>query len=245
MSFNHSFQFIDRDVVDPMLQLTWTEYQKKYRVKRGDLVEIIDILACDQTPQEIDRIIKTKTVLWFVKKGGMICLDYAIGGARSVRKRCPSIQLNRIPLEEVAVIYSAAVDGFLKKKIDGKTMYTAFAICNAGGGEDFLGVPRKIRTVIDEILEHLSNTEKPMFPWQKSSFDPWSECGFRFMGSKDTKRFVDFVIQAWKENWPVPFQMYQVGAKDDCFREYYVPQMLMKCIESMPYRNQCLMYCWG
>lgn len=133
MGFEHFYQFIDRDVVDPMLRLKWTEYQKKYRVKREDVESIINWFDTAPSVEEMNRIIKTKTVLWTVKHGGLICLSDAIHCARSVKKRCPEVAIDRLRLEDVAVVYAAAVDGFLNNKIDSKTLNTAFAMGNQHG----------------------------------------------------------------------------------------------------------------
>jgi hypothetical protein len=83
--------------------------------------------------------------------------------------------------------------------LDNRTLWASIAL---HGSLDEIGWLELSRKSMDTVVAALSPWEEPspMFPWQDT------DCldGYTVLGLRDTRRFLRFLIRAWKEKWPAP-----------------------------------------
>src|SRR6267143_5384639 len=201
MGTEQFYWFVDRASVDPVLEMTWKAFLRKYPWRRRILEEHFNFAVIDENDVGgIDNILVRKTLRWTVKHAqpAYYFLNVIVHHVPSLRRRCPEVWPDN--LFEFAVLESTAVEAFLQGEIGARTLW---AINNIDGAEDprvWLELSRSDAMRVRKALKS-GVIERPIFSWQdEESLND----GYRCLGVSDTKRFVDFLIRAWRNNWPVP-----------------------------------------
>jgi len=248
MSIYRHYRFIDRTVVDPLLKMKWEEMIVTSQRMEDALDELIDELLedVDDTDEFFDNLGK-RTFRWTVKHsefGANNCLERLIDIFDSTIDRCPIVSLdiyNRTSAPFTVPI-ATAIDAFLSKKIEEKTLW---AVYNINGSYD----PRGYLNISDEDLWDVNvalgygAVNKPLYPWfPESSVDE----GYQTLGILDTKRFLRFMKEAWEENWPVPRLKKAIrkdldwqGRKHPRFRDFQVHEHVIELTDEVEDAKFC------
>lgn len=233
MSQDYFIQFIDRAVVDPMLRLSWREYQKRYNVNREEMVENFSYLPSELSEDEVDFILDNKSVLWTMKTGGLMFLNAIICSAPHVEKKCPTVNCWDLfgDADSLEPLCSAAMNGFLRNKIDAKTLNAVAVIsCQVGScinPSEFLYLTKKHKAIIRKALKPLLCSQPPIYSWQKCTLEEYNNGYITCLGLVDTKRFIHFLTQAWEENW-------------DDLRESEMAKHLIRLVKTRHFERPCM-----
>jgi hypothetical protein len=234
MSIEHFYWFIDREVVDPVLEMSWKAFLRKYPWDR-DFVDDIFMFALDPEldADAISHILENHTLRWTMKRAspGYWFLNHIVHHVRALERRCPSVWPEY--LYESAVLDAASVEAFLEGKISEEILWAVYNINGLHDPRVFLQLPRRELWNV-EIALGSGAVENPIYRWQSD------EClteGYSCLGLRDTKRFIAFLHQAWNENWPVPRlneearKELELTNKTHHFRDFDLPSDLIACLE--------------
>ena len=122
------YQFLDRDVVDPMLEMTWAEYLRHYGIAKGKAREVISFCVEPMPDKsQISDILARRTLRWTMGRSkpqyhflaeALDPLRYEGAGSPSVGC-CP---------DDTAVVLAVAVEAYLRKQIDRPTLHSVYKI---------------------------------------------------------------------------------------------------------------------
>jgi hypothetical protein len=246
MGIEHCYWFIDREVVDPVLEMSWQAFLRKYRWKRDDLYSVLDFaMAGDLDKAAISRIVENQTLRWTMKRCSLSYwfLDQVVYHVPTLRRRCPDVYPQY--LCESAVLDAASVEAFLNGRISEEMLWAVYNIDGRHDPRDSLRLSRRELWRVEVALGY-GAVEKPVFAWQTE--DCLDE-GYRCLGLRDTKRFINFLHQAWEGNWPVPRlneevrEELEVPNKKLYFHDFDLPAKLIACLEkARPVKPCALQY---
>jgi hypothetical protein len=250
MGIENFYQFVDRAVVDPMLQMSWKAFLRKYPWRRDSLEELL-AFAVEPEPDSgaVSYILAERSLRWTMKRStpAYYFLNVLIYHVPHLKRRCPEIWLRKNSLE-VAVIEATAVEAFLDDRIGEHMLWAVYNIDGRQNPTEWLKLSGSELTRV-EIGLGFAAVEKPIFPWQT---DDCLDDGYRCLRLADTKRFIAFLTQAWRENWPVPRlsddvrkSLAIVDEATPHFRDFELPRRLVTCVNATRLDRPCALHYFG
>lgn len=195
------YQFIDRDIVDPMLDMTWAEYLRAYGMQRSRAREVI-AFCVEPMPDrsQITDILARRNLRWTMarSKPQYHFLAEAIDPARYEGFTSPSVGC--CP-DDAAVVLSVAVEAYLQQQIDRATLHSVYKINAIESPTDWLEISDADRRAALRGWRP-ANMAQPIYAWQGA--DAHLNAGDTALGTSQTRRFVRLIMQAWQGNWPAP-----------------------------------------
>lgn len=245
MGIEHFYWFIDREVIDPVLEMSWKAFLSRYPWRRKVMEELLTF-AVDPEPNsvEVSQILEKRSLRWTIQRSSpaYFLLSEIVDHVPHLRQRSRNVLPN--DLYEVAVLEATAVDAFLEGRIGEKTLW---AVYNVDGRENPINWLRLSRSELwhVEVALGYGAVERPIFSWQS---DDCLEDGYRCLRVRDTRRFIDFVCQRWEENCQVPRLRDDVrerlgltGETTPRFRDFDLSQKLFKCVKSIHFDKFCVL----
>lgn len=249
MGIEYFYQFIDRAVVDPMLQMNWVDFLREYPWPRDSLQEFL-AFAVEPEPDfdAVSRILDERSLRWTMKRSypSYYFLHEVIHHAPCIKNRCPEFWPESF--YEGAVLEATAVEAFIQGRIGKQTLWTVY---NMDGGWIQLSRAKltRVRSALDSVA-----IQKPIFSWQT---DNCLRDGYSCLRLADTKRFITFLTQAWQENWPVPslrndvredlakMDAVRMNAGTPHFRDFDLTQNLVACVSDTRLDRPCVLRYFG
>jgi hypothetical protein len=242
MSIEHFYWFIDREVVDPVLEMSWKAFLLKYPWDR-DYVDDVLLFAVDPEldAAAISHILENRTLRWTMKRSSPAYwfLNQVVHHVPVLEQRCPEVWPE--DLYESAVLDAASVEAFLDGKISEERLWAVYNIDGRHDPRVFLRLSRRELWNVEVALGY-GAVEKPIYAWQSD------EClneGYGCLGLRDTRRFIGFLDQAWNENWPVSRlnerarQELNLADKPLYFNDFDLPSRLIACLEEARPAKPC------
>ena len=250
MGIEHFYWFIDRDVIDPVLEMSWKTFLRKHHWDRDCLNETLSF-AVEPEPDAsmISDILEKRSLQWTMKHSSPAYwfLNTVIEHVPALERRCLYVSLYR-NLHEIAILDAAAVEGFLEGRISERTLW---AVNNINDGEDpreWLDLTRSEFRRVEAAL-NCGAVERPVFPWQS---DDCLGDGYHCLGIGDARRFIGFLCKAWQENWPikrlnedVKENVEAANMYDPHFRDFQLGAKLIACAKIIPLARPCAFRYFG
>ena len=244
MGVTHFYRFLDREMIEPILKLKWTQFQEHFGLSTDDFEAIFDGFDPDRyDPATSDENLAKRTVGWSLRKSddpyGLI--DWIVDSVPELSERCPSVEAGSI--YNNAALDATAVEAYLRGQIDKKTLW---AVNTLNGREDPRSWVDLSEAELDEIEDGLAcgAVMKPRFPGFSS--EVLEDCQYTSLTVPDTKRYLAFIRQAWQENWPVPRLKKDVrkelgvaGKGVRAFRDFELPADLHQQVCSVAMVKPC------
>ncbi len=234
MGMDHFYCFIDRAVVDPVLQMSWREILSTHAWSKHSAAELVALaMEPEPDPSLVEYVLAHKTLRWTMKRStpSYFFLNQVVSYLPRVRSRCKEFWPQHV--DEVAVLEATATEAFLQGRIGRATLW---AVNNIDGINDpacWLCLTRRESALVKAALR-CGGVEKPVFPWQTGKC---LDDGYRCLRIAETKRFVGFLKSAWDGNWPVPRLSREVrdslGVVDGTprFRSFEICRGLLSCLK--------------
>jgi len=125
MGIEHFYWFIDREVIDPVLEMRWKTFLRKYYWDRDCLNETLSF-AVEPEPDAstISDILKKRSLRWTMKHSSPAYwfLNTVVYHVPALERRCLDVSLYR-NLYEIAILDAAAVEGFLEGRISERALW--------------------------------------------------------------------------------------------------------------------------
>ena len=208
---NHYYEFFDRTVIDHFWHLPWKAVMNRHRGRwfssgapeeagtyNGESLRQLLAFSLEPTPtvKQLERMLATLTVSATVRRchPQFWAMDEIM---RQVLDR-PEDAIISLELDDISGLISVAARAFLDRKITAATLW-AVAKLHSAKFDNWLQLDSKQSKCIDSALPWHRLWE-PIYSWQDEracSDDDWTNC----LGVSDTRRFADFVMQAYRENW--------------------------------------------
>ncbi|MCA9794906.1 MAG: hypothetical protein KC910_24025 [Candidatus Eremiobacteraeota bacterium] len=196
MGVTHFYRFLDREMIEPILNLKWTRFQEHFGLSTDDFEAIFDGFDPDRyDPATSDENLAKRTVGWSLRKSddpyGLI--DWIVDSVPELSERCPSVEAGSI--YNNAALDATAVEAYLRGQIDKKTLW---AVNTLNGREDPRSWVDLSEAELDEIEDGLAcgAVMKPRFPGFSS--EVLEDCQYTSLTVPDTKRYLAFIRQAWQ-----------------------------------------------
>jgi len=163
----------------------------------------------------------------------------------SLKDRCQEVWVAKDKFMDPAVVDAVAINAFLDGRIDGRTFWAVHNITGRYHPRSWLRLNRIQMKKLEK--NRLSWTaETPVFRWQNAkSLDEGSRC----LRQKDTRRFIGFLTQAWRENWSAPHLRSDIRAELNVanrttprFRDFELTSNLVKCVSEIRDLATCVLY---
>jgi hypothetical protein len=270
MGMRYCYDFFDRDIFDHVWGLRWKEFQRRYpsqwamnKSYEPDAYdhESLRGLICFALPEPsgemVEDVIARRTIRWTIQHVSMQA--HLMG---EVIEHIPGyhkgygyvLAANCDPL--IATATRALFDGM----VGASTIWAVIKLHSLAG---FSTDPRqwvrlsgkrwqKVHSIITK-----RDLWRPAYPWQgPNAFSDDAN----WLGVESSRRFIQFIIRAWKENWPVtglteaPEKFLGDSAADKDrskgdayrFRDFYLPQELHKIFPRISrFRRPCVVCSWG
>lgn len=247
MGIEHFYWFIDREVIDPVLEMSWKAFLRKYPWKRDEIDPFLNF-AVDGEPDTatISLIIQKRSLRWTMKRSSPAYwfLNELVHHAPALRLRCPEVWIHND--SDLAILEAAAVHGFLIGRISERTLWTAYNINGQRDPSRWLELTRSELKRVKAAL-NCGAVEKPIFPWQS---DDCLHDGYNCLGIRDTRLFIDFICKAWQEHWSI-MRLNEAVRKEvadifmPCIRDYPLAPKLIACAKIVPLARPCLVRYFG
>ena len=247
MGIEHFYWFIDREMVDPVLEMSWKAFLRKYPWDRDDVDEVLNF-AVEGEPETaaITGILEKRSLRWTIKRSSSAywLLNVIVHHVPALTLRCPEVWLYN-PYD-IAILDAAAVEGFLGGRISERTLW---AVYNIDGREDPRAWLKLTRSEFKRVKAALDcgAVEKPIFPWQS---DDCLHDGYRCLGIRDTRLFIDFLCTAWQEHLSI-MRLNEAVRKEvadifmPCIRDYPLAPKLIACAKIIPLTRPCVLRYFG
>lgn len=267
MSVEAIYVFFDRVVVDPFWSMTYGEFAKKYpktkkriavifaseiRLPSWEKPEGLDWVLVDELYLEedyeryrdqitkLEALLEDKKLSWAVSH----CNDlyYVMAG---LFKNIPSIRKHGCVVidgyDPWRPVETAGVEAFLGRKINWPVLQAILTLHYADAPIQSLKLTRKEHSLLDSKIRKMppERVYPKLYRWQHTE-DCWGPVAYtRCLDVKDTRLFMRFVIQAWKENWPVSRIE---GYPEHRFRDFIVTKDLYKLIsrKAQHFKKPCV-----
>ena len=238
----HDYEFFDRDVYDPIWQLSWHQFMRLYKTRwalnqnyssgtyTGQSLRELIAFSLDPEPanEEIENILQHRTIRWTIRRSSpqfftMSCIMW--DGLPQFRDR--TVHLSTC--SEIDCLLAVAVGAYLERRIDINTLRAVLKLHSVEDLDTFVRLNQQEKSKLKSaaIVKAIG---KPLYSWQGDSCladEEWANC----LGVADTRRFIDFVAQAWNDNWAARRLREQVlGSGHECprFRDFEFAKELAK-----------------
>jgi hypothetical protein len=247
MTIEHFYWFIDRDVIDPVLGMSWKAFLRKYPWDRDEVDEVLSFAVKGEPDEDaISRILENQTLRWTMKRSSPAYwfLNEVVHHVPALKPRCPELWIHND--FDLAILEAAAVHGFLIGRISERTLWTVYNINGRRDPSRWLELTRSEFKRVKAAL-NCGAVEKPIFPWQS---DDCLTGGYRCLGIRDTRLFIDFLCTAWQEHWSI-MRLNEAVRKRvadmfmPCIRDYPLAPKLIACAKVVPLTRPCLVRYFG
>lgn len=230
MSMDHHYDFFDRDFFDPLWGLSWQEFIRRHRsrwVSKKDyfpgqysgegLRELISFCIDPEPSREVvEAILARRTVRWTAQHSTphFYFLSEVIGNVpRSRPHRAYSGEIN-----DASVFIGSATTRYLEGKMPAETLRAILKLHSAEPAE-WMELTRRQKRAVAPIVSSIEWL-KTIYPWQGREVIAAEDANC--LDVSDTRRFAHFIVDAWRENWPVgPVKRHGGEPRIDRFRDYY------------------------
>jgi len=257
MGIEYFYQFIDRAAMDPVLSLTWNQYQAKYGFKHdqwkhpGELIDwFVDEADLPDDPDSAEvkpylnwtlrRTMRNSTPQYY------FLIEVALMTSH-VEGKCPHVWPDAWEAE--GILIASSVNAFLRGEINEGALRTVFTVTATQDPGDWLRLTDRDQDLVLEACESWP-PEKPIYPWQPP--DCLRDDGYSVLGLADTKRFLGFLQRAWDEDWPAPRlkpwarkSLKLPSGSTPRFREFDLTRKLVKCVREATFEKPCLIRYFG
>jgi len=242
MTIEHFYWFIDREMVDPVLEMSWKAFLRKYPWDRGEVDYLLNFAVDGEPdPAEISRVLKNQTLRWTMKRSSPAYwfLNVVVKHVPALELRCPELWIHND--FDLAILEAAAVHGFLIGRISERTLWTVYNINGQRDPSWCLELTRSEAKRVKAVL-NCGAVEKPIFRWLPN------DCltdGYRCLGIRDTKLFIDFLCTAWQEHLSI-MRLNEAVRKEvadvflPCIHDYPLVPKLIACAKVIPLARPCL-----
>jgi len=254
---NHYYEFFDRTVVDHFWRLSWKSVMKRYRgpwfssggpqetgVYSGESLRQLLNFSLKPTPtvQQLERMLATVAVSATVRRchPQFWAMDEIM---RKVLSR-PENSLVSVELDDISGLISVAARAFLDRRITAATLWTV-AKLHSVKFDDWAQLDSKQSKAINSALPW-HRMWQPIYSWQDKhacADDEWTNC----LGVDNTRRFVRFVMDAYRGNWTAaPIAERSKAHKSGRFRDFSDCVILAKSMDRnlAKLRRPCVYRAW-
>ena len=173
MGIEHFYWFVDRAVADPVLQMSWKDYLRKYPWKgsRTSFSTVEELLNFCLEPQPdadtVARVITECSLRWTLQHSvpSYFFLHNIVYNVPRLRKHCPVVGVEDNWADEGTII-AVAVHAYLEGWIGEKTLWAIYNITGSQYPRGWLKLTRAEYIEIDYALGY-GATERPIFRWQE------------------------------------------------------------------------------
>lgn len=207
------YQFLDRDVLGRLLELSWKEFLCRWGNTRwargaptgdgyGSLREFISFsMSPEPSPEQVEAILARKTIRWTIQHSSpqLAAIAGLIDRVPMFRKH--AVCVGFFKGSEFAALLAAAVDAYFSRRISLDVLRAVFRLHSVEDVSPWLCLSRRERQTLKENVSP-PNICRPIYRWQGLGFladEEWASC----LAVADTRRLVAFVARVWRENWPV------------------------------------------
>jgi hypothetical protein len=250
MSQTHYYYALNRKAAERITTLTWKQFLKKFGWRcppsqweniGGYLSFALDRPRLPEQPtqEELAPILQWKIRETIPRMGPqyfmMLELSNQLGRHSFVKADVDAEKQE----DEVDAINSGAIFGFLDGDIDDRTLWCVLTIHEDWASDLFdrwnPPLPESDRDVINALKKRFGRC-RPIFDWQtlRAVRD-----GHTVLHEEDTKRFVQFVELAWRENWPI----WKANKRLRRFRDFDLARKLHAASPAM--LGNCLVHYYG
>jgi len=255
MSYERFYWFIDAAATEPVIEMSWTAFLRKYPIHRSrasltnslqDSVEhfLAFVVEPEQDAAGVKDILARRTLRWTMQRSTpqYWFLNEVVGHVPSLSKRSRSIWVAHDKFLEPAVLDAIGISAFLDGRIDLQTYWAVHNITGRYEPTSWLTLTPTQQKTLEEA--RLSGPgEKPIFSWQSArSLDD----GYRCLRRRHTQLLVAFLKQAWKENWAAPHLTRDTRAElkiakgtTPRFRHLELATNLVQCVTTMGDQIDC------
>lgn len=238
----HSYEFFDRATFDRIWQLSWQNFLQKYRTgwSRNRLYDagsyngeslrglIAFSLEPEPSAEEIEQILERNTIRWTIQHSmpQLFVLSSIIwDGLTHLRNRAARFSTK----ESVNPVLATAIDAYLQSRVTASTLRATLKLHSVENPSDFLELTRREKQRVAGT--NLRNAMwRPIYRWQGEQWLKGEQVA-NAVGVLDARRFADFVIRAWNENWPTPRldkRAHKLGSRNPQFRDFSIANDLAK-----------------
>lgn len=246
---DHYYEFFDRAFFDSVWALSWCDFQRKHRSRWAmdrnyepgvysgrSLRELICFsMEPEPSPELLEDVLARRTIRWTVRRSSpqfflMSEIMRHVPGSRA--RICCAFD---IPSEDVGVLISAALGGFVAGQLAGPILQAVLKLHGCPDPREWVTLSARERKMLGALTSRV-DVLQPIYAWQGESAcgdEEWANC----LGLADSRRFALFVTRAWRENWPVtglkqpPQRLARRPGIKPHFREFPVTRELRKAIE--------------
>ena len=213
MSMDYYFDFFDREFFDPVLPLSWREFQQRHNsnwVKDRNFdpweytgCSLRDLICWhynmveEDASRRMDDILSRRTVRWTIRNSdeqfGMI--NGIAQNMSEHRRFCASVVMH-----DIGVTVSVAAGAYLAGKIDGKSLAAVCQLCGSDP-QDCVRLTKEQKKKLAPVTSRIDYAT-PIYAWQGERACADDYCP-SCLGIAATRRFVACIVRAWSENWPV------------------------------------------
>jgi hypothetical protein len=259
VSWEHHYWFFDKAVVDPLLRKSWKKFLRTRSWTPERAAEFVKVwLFPEPSTSATKRILASKTLLWTIKNSKAQCaaLEDLLWDVPGVLEQCPSICERKGWAPVAGLLFAVAVNAFLKGVIDERTMGALVSLHCTSTLDDFISVSEEEEILLASKKSWTFSDCNIYFGWWRAAYrwQTWNEGDNDYccLGIADTKRFIAFLDQAWRKNWPAP-RLTDRTREDlavskrgtPSFRDFQVAREFMGAIKSASLRRPCVFRYFG
>jgi hypothetical protein len=270
MGMRYCYDFFDRDVFDHIWGLRWKEFQKRYPSQwamnksyepgayyNESLRGLVCFELSEESGEVVEDVIARRTIRWTIQQvtSQAHLMGEVIEHVPGYRKSYGCVlAANCDPL------IAAAVQAFFDGRVGASTVWAVIKLHSLQG---FSTDPRqwvrlsgkgwrKVHSIIAK-----GDLWRPAYPWQgPNAFADYTN----WLGVESSRRFIQFTIRAWAENWPgsglaeppekflgdSPMDRDRSNGDGYRFRDFYLPQELHKIFRRISrFKRPCVVCSWG
>lgn len=255
------YEFFDSRAFDSIWEMSWADFIHTYKTRwalnrryhsgeyqRRSLRELLAFSGDPEpSPEQIEHILKHQTICWTIRHSTpqlFVMSTIISDGLPDLRRATISFETS----VEVDCLLAAAVDAYLEGRMTRAALRAVMKLHSIAEPSEFLDLTRKEKRVLRDA--DLSRAMwKPIYGWQGMGWLTDESCA-NGLAHTDTKRFVDFVIRAWNENWPTPRLTdikYTASSRSPQFRDFDVARELARRLKSKGryFKKPCVFLRWS
>lgn len=255
------YEFFDSRTFAPVWEMSWADFIRTHRTRwavnrrydpgeyqRRSLRELIAFsLNTNPSAEQIEHILNNQTVRWTIRHSTpqlFVISSIISDGLPDLRRATISFETS----VEVDCLLAAAVDAYLERRMTRAALRAVMKLHSIAEPSEFLDLTRKEKHVLRDA--DLSRAMwKPIYAWQGMGWLTDESCA-NGLAHTDTKRFVDFVIRAWNENWPTPRLTdikYTAASRSPQFQDFDVARELARRLKSKVryFKKPCVFLRWS
>jgi hypothetical protein len=231
----HEYVIFDRVRVDPILAMRWPEFDETYPgwsqwdSSRDFLVEWA---IMEEHIERVDEILAHKTLRATLPLcGGPFCFLHSILNEKDLHE-C-DVDIEKGDYDYADDIVSCAGAGFIRGDLSLASL-TAVYDLHAVRVDLFAILPADVaNAVLNQPERH------PMFPRMPHMTSDLAECGVDGIGVVQARRVIEFLLRAWREQWPL-HGVDQAPRNGESIRSCVVAEKMAKALRKRTLAKPCM-----